>query len=251
VKNSLLDPNARLVIAHRGNRVAAPENTLESMRQAESLGVDAIEFDVRLCRDAVPVVIHDPDVDRTTNGVGLVSSYTFAELQLLDAGSRAAAVSRAPLRIPSLEQALDALRETPLVIEVKELAAVEATERLIRRFGAQDRVLLGSPVTRVMERFYGSGLASCASMRDAVRLIPLALAGWTPAPAPYRVLSITRRFRGMPIPVIRMARAARKIGVATHVWTVNDVEVARALWRRGVAGIVSDDPSAMLRARAG
>jgi len=248
--NPLLDPNARLVIAHRGNRVAAPENTLEGMRQAVALGADAIEFDVRLTRDGVPVVIHDPDLERTTDGAGPVASYTFGQLSAFDAGSGRRTVAGATHRIPALEQVLDALRRTPLVIEVKELAAAEETERLIRRFAAQDRVVLGSADTRVMQHFYGSGLAACASMRDAMRLIPLALLGRTPAAAPYRVLSITRRFHGFPIPVIPMAAAARKIGVATHVWTVNDPRVANALWNGGVAGIVTDDPAAMLRARS-
>ena len=86
-------------------------------------------------------------------------------------------------------------------------------------------------------------------MRDAVRLIPVALAGLTPRKPPYDVLSITRRFRGMPIPVVRMAVAARKAGIATQVWTVNDPGVARTLWNGGVAGIVTDDPTAILRAR--
>src|SRR5881397_2525073 len=87
--NLLVDPNARLVIAHRGNRVRAPENTLLAFRQAVEIGADAIEFDVRLTRDGVPVVIHDADLDRTTNGHGLVESYTFDELRTLNAAARA------------------------------------------------------------------------------------------------------------------------------------------------------------------
>jgi glycerophosphoryl diester phosphodiesterase len=249
VTNPLLDPNSRIVIAHRGNRARAPENTLESLRQAVALGADAIEFDVRVTRDGVPVIIHDPHVDRTTNGRGLVGSFTFKELRSFDASARSPYATAAPLPIPSLEEVLDAFRDTPLVIEVKEVAAVEATERMIRQFGAQNRVLIGSAEALVVERFYRSGLSTCASMRDATRLIPIALAGMKPATPHYHVLSITRRFRGFPIPVLRMAAAARKVGIATQVWTVNDPMVARTLWHGGVSGIVTDDPQAMLRAR--
>lgn len=247
--NPLVDPNARIVIAHRGNRVRAPENTIFALRQAVDLGADALEFDVRVTRDGVAVLMHDPDLDRTTNGHGLLESFSFAELRTLDAGARATHTAGARLKIPSLEEVLDAFRGTPLVIEVKELGAVEATEQLVRRFGAQDRVVIGSADTTVSERFYRTGLRTCASMRDAVRLIPIALLGLTPAKPSYHVLSVARWFRGVPIPVVRMALAARKVGIATQVWTVNDPVEARTLWQRGVAGIVTDDPAAMLRAR--
>jgi glycerophosphoryl diester phosphodiesterase len=249
MRNPLLDPAVRVVIAHRGNRAHAAENTLTSLQQAVDLGVDAIEFDVRITRDGVPVIIHDPDVDRTTDGHGLVESFTFAEVRELDA-SRGSPHSNGPrLWVPSLEEVLDRFRGLPLIIEVKELGAADATERLIRRFGAEERVLVGSAETVVVERFYRSGLRTCASMRDATMLIPIALAGMKPSKPRYDVLSITPRFRGFPVPVVRMAAAARRIGIATHVWTVNDPAVARALWRGGVAGIVTDDPAAMIRAR--
>jgi glycerophosphoryl diester phosphodiesterase len=232
----LLDANAQLVIAHRGNRAHAPENTIDALQQAVDMGVDAIEFDVRVTRDGIPVLMHDPDVDRTTNGRGLVESFSFAEIRKLG--------------VPALEEVMDRFRELPLVIEVKEGSGVDATVRMLDRFAARDRVLLGSPVTTVADELQRLGLRTCASMRDATRLIPIAIAGFTPARPPYDVLSITPRFRGLPIPVLRMAAAARKVGVATHVWTVNDPATAQRLWAGGISGIVTDDPQAMIRARA-
>lgn len=246
----LLDPSSRTVIAHRGDRAHAAENTLESLQRAIDLGADAIEFDVRVTRDGVPVVIHDPAVDRTTDGRGLVQSFTHAEIRRLDAGARWPQSGASALWIPSLEEVLDHFRALPCIIEVKELAAVEATERLIAKLGAEDRVVVGSAETRVMQRFYRTKLRTCASMHDATMLIPIALAGLRPAKPRYDVLSVTPRFRGFRIPVLRMAAAARRVGIATQVWTVNDPDVARAYWRGGVSGIVTDDPGAMLRARA-
>jgi len=246
----LLDPFSRMVIAHRGNRAHAAENTIESLQQAVDLGADAIEFDVRVTRDGVPVVMHDPDVDRTTDGRGLVESFTFAEIRKLDAGARLHGPGTSPLPVPSLEEVFDRFRTLPFVIEVKELAAVEATEQLIAKFAAEDRVVVGSAETTVMQRFYGTKLRTCASMRDATMLIPVALAGLKPAKPSYDILSVTPRFRGFRIPVLRMAAAARELGIATQVWTVNDPESARAYWLGGVAGIVTDDPGAILRARA-
>src|SRR5262245_19840849 len=84
----LIDPAARPVIAHRGDSAHFPENTIPSFDRAVELGADAIEFDLRVSRDGEVVIIHDPTVDRTTNGTGPVSSLTLAELRALDAGAR-------------------------------------------------------------------------------------------------------------------------------------------------------------------
>jgi glycerophosphoryl diester phosphodiesterase len=249
MSNPLLDPNARLVIAHRGNRAYAAENTIEALEQAVALGADALEFDIRMTRDGIPVLMHDAGVDRTTDASGLVASFTYAELQSFDAGARSPHSKGHELRVPSLEEVLDLYREIPLVIEVKEPGAVDATHRLIRQFGAEHRVVIGSADRVVMQRFYQSDLRTCASMRDATRLIAIALVGLTPASPKYHVLSVTPRFRGVPIPILRMAAAARKAGVATQVWTINDPAMARALWDGGVSGIVTDDPAAIIRAR--
>ncbi|MGH7679555.1 MAG: glycerophosphodiester phosphodiesterase, partial [Gemmatimonadaceae bacterium] len=126
------DPNARIVVAHRGNRVAAPENTLESLGDAVELGADAIEFDVRVTRDGVPMILHDAELDRTTNGHGRLNAYTFDDVRTLNAAARVPSRTGGRLQIPSLEEVLDRFRETPLVIEVKELEAAEPTETLIR-----------------------------------------------------------------------------------------------------------------------
>ena len=84
--NPLLDPDARLVIAHRGSSSEAPENTLRAFEAAVGRGADAIELDVRLTADGAPVVIHDATLDRTTDRTGPVAALTLAELRAVDAG---------------------------------------------------------------------------------------------------------------------------------------------------------------------
>lgn len=249
--NPLLARGSRLVIGHRGNPAAFAENTLESFQSAVDAGVDAIELDVRVTRDGVAVVIHDETLDRTTNATGRLDALSASELAVLDASARAPTRGKGQLRIPTLAEVLDRFRGLPVVIEVKELKAADETERLVRRFNAQSRVLVGSAETSVTERFYRSGLATIASMRDAMLLIPYALSG-IPSPRPtFEVLSIPPVYRGIPIPVRRLAAAAGKLGVPTHVWTVNDAATATRFWEAGVAGIVTDDPAAMLRVRQG
>jgi glycerophosphoryl diester phosphodiesterase len=76
-----------LIIAHRGASALAPENTLAAFRRAIADGAEGIEFDVRLAKDNVPVVIHDADLKRVGARNGSVGEYTSAELGKIDVGS--------------------------------------------------------------------------------------------------------------------------------------------------------------------
>ena len=84
---SFFCPKLPNIIGHRGAYNSAPENTLTSFRKAAQLGAKWIEIDVRLSSDKIPVVFHDNEVNRTTNGQGPVDSFTLESLQELDAGS--------------------------------------------------------------------------------------------------------------------------------------------------------------------
>lgn len=74
------------VIAHRGASFFEPENTIRAIEKAIKMGADFVEVDVRMSKDNKPVIMHDPDVNRTTNGKGFVKDYTLQELKKLDAG---------------------------------------------------------------------------------------------------------------------------------------------------------------------
>jgi glycerophosphoryl diester phosphodiesterase len=93
------------VIAHRGSRSGAPENTLAAFRLAYREGARWIETDVKLTQDGVPVLFHDDTLDRTTNGKGPVSNISWADLQNLDAGSWFGSEFKNE-RVPSLAEAL-------------------------------------------------------------------------------------------------------------------------------------------------
>ncbi|MDQ0901332.1 glycerophosphoryl diester phosphodiesterase [Paenibacillus sp. V4I7] len=110
-----------IVAAHRGLKSDYPENTLLAFQKALESEVDMLEFDLRLSKDGVVVVIHDETVDRTTNGSGQVSDYTLAELKQLDAGAWFDPVFEG-LKIPTLEELctlLNAYPEVLLNVEVK------------------------------------------------------------------------------------------------------------------------------------
>ncbi len=110
---------APLVIAHRGASREAPENTLASFVLAVEQGADLIESDVHLTADGIPVAIHDPTVDRTTDGHGLVMSLTLRQIKALDAGVRFSP-RFAGERILTLDELLEWARgRIPVALEIK------------------------------------------------------------------------------------------------------------------------------------
>ena len=252
----LLDPSRRPVIGHRGNRAHAPENTLVSFAQAVGVGVDAIECDLHLSRDGVPVVMHDPTLDRTTDASGPIADRTVAELQRVDAGARFSTDGgrTTPYRglgigVPTLEQVLEAHPALPMLLEIKARAAAGPVLATLQRAGATGRVLIGSFIDDALVPFAQAGIPVGAATRALAQLYLPALLGARPDSLPFQAMCIPRRYRGLPLPVARFARLMRSHGGATHLWTVNDAALARRLWARGVNGIISDDPAAILAER--
>ena len=251
--NPLLDPVAKLVIAHRGNSAFAPENTLESFQQALALGADALEFDVRLSRDGKAVVMHDPTLERTTNGSGPVNALTLAELQRLDAGCRFSRdggrtfpYRARGLTIPSLDLVLSNFPDAPFILEIKTPAASAEVKRLLTSAGAEGRCVVGGFDDAAMAPFRGSAIAHGASRREIVRLYARALLPGGPRRLPYQALAIPPTSSLLPLPVLRFARMARGAGASTHVWTIDDPERARRYFAGGVNGIITNDPAAIL-----
>jgi glycerophosphoryl diester phosphodiesterase len=251
----LLDPARRPVVGHRGNRAHAPENTLESFAQAIRLGVDALECDVHLSRDGVPVVIHDPTLERTTDATGAVRDRSAAELQRVDAGARFTTddgrtfpYRGTGIAVPTLEEVLVSTGRIPLIIEIKTVEAAAALA-VIERTGCAGRVLIGSFLDDALTPFARAGIPVGASSRAIVRLYVPALLGTRPPALPYQAMCIPRSHRGIPLPVRQFARVMRGAGGPVHVWTVNSAARARQLWRAGVSGIISDDPAVILAER--
>ena len=126
------------VIAHRGEHLRNPENTLPAFREAIELGADFIEVDVRTSADGVLVLSHDSTVDRKTNGHGEVSKLAFAELRLLDAGGGA--------KIPTFAEALELARgRIGVYVDAKQVSASALVEAIARHKMDANVVIYGSP----------------------------------------------------------------------------------------------------------
>src|SRR5688500_3485899 len=128
-----------LIIGHRGASAYAPENTIAAIKMALDVGADGVEFDVRLAKDGVPVVFHDPDLKRVAGRRSFVSDLTSAELGRTDVGSwfdrtfpGRSPESYAEQTVPSLEQMLRLLEGCCDAIYVELKSGADDPDRLVR-----------------------------------------------------------------------------------------------------------------------
>ena len=248
----LLDPAARPVIGHRGAAAHAPENTIVSFERAVADGADAIEFDVHLSADGHVVVIHDPTLDRTTDATGAVADLTLDRIRAADAGARFTLESGAQpyrgrdVRVPTLPEVLERFPALPMLIEIKTARARQAVRRTLEAHDAASRCVIGSFDHAALAIFRHTPWHASASQRDMLRMIAHVALGVPLGPSRYEALSIPTHWRGIPLPIARITRAARALGRPVHIWVVDTAPEARRLRELGVAGIITNDPAALI-----
>lgn len=253
----LLDPSARPVVGHRGAAAYAPENTLPSFELALSQGVDALEMDVHLSADGVPVVIHDTTLQRTTDRAGFVWQLSLDEIRTADAGAHFTPDGGASypyrgmgVRVPRLDDVLALTPRVPLIVEVKSARASAVVVDLLRRTSNLDRCLLGSYATAALDPVREPAVRTGASRRELMELGIRLLMRREIGPVPYDVLFLPTRYKGVPIPVRAYARVARAIGRPLHMWTIDDPVVARRLWQMGASAMITNRPDVMQTVRS-
>lgn len=250
---SLISPP--LIIGHRGAAAEAPENTLTAFELALDQGADGIEFDVHLSADGVPVVIHDPRLERTTSGWGRVRDYTLGPLKRLDAGSwfnrrypRRAKPGYAGLRIPTLAETLALVRERRCLayVEIKQgrrpyRGLEESVLEAIGRVGVRDRAMVVSFHLPTLERLreLDGSIALGVDFTRPKRALTSAFAVGAGAILPHWAFA-SRRF-------IARAHAA---GRHVLVWDLDQKLWMRRKTADGVDGIITSRPARMAAVRA-
>jgi glycerophosphoryl diester phosphodiesterase len=247
---------APLRFAHRGARTRTPENTLAAFETALRLGVDAIEFDVRLSADGVAMVIHDETVDRTTDGEGRVGDRTLDELRRLDAGSWFAPEFRGE-RVPTLEETLHWARgRCGVNIEMKETGASRAARTAPAAAG---RISLAEAVGRAIRRtafrdFLVVSSFAPPALAAARAAMPEARLGWLASRSLRGLAALHDRVRLYSLhPHVRLAslrrvRLGRRLGLKVIFWTANQARLVRRLVALGCDGVMTDDPAIFRRA---
>jgi glycerophosphoryl diester phosphodiesterase len=235
-------PSLPRVIGHRGACADAPENTLESFREARRQGARWIEFDVRLARDDVAIVLHDPTLDRTTTAHGPVRAIDSAALEVIDAGSWFAP-HFALARVPTLAATLALAKELGLGCNVELKAEPGDAEKLAE---AVARVIAGSAggLDLLLSSFDPACVAACARHAPSVPRGALIDGRWGADPV------ATARHHGCATLNVAADQALGLVGFGLPVlaYTVNDPGQATMLWARGIAGVFSDRPGLLLAA---
>lgn len=202
-----------------------PENTLRSFVAAQQAGLDVIELDLHLSKDGALVVMHDTDVDRTTDGAGAIADKTLAELRALDAGRGE--------RVPVFEEVLDAVK-SPLQAEIKDVAAARALAEVMTKGDLVSRVEVSS--------FHDEAVAEIARLVPGVRTALIASRYGTDIvdrAVAVGAATVCLNIRRLTLEVVERARKAdlRIIG-----WVVNTQDHLRLVRALELDGATTDYP---------
>ena len=252
-----------LIIGHRGAAAVAPENTLVSFERALKDGADGIEFDVRLAKDGVPVVIHDATLLRTGRRRGRVASFSSAELSEVDTGTwfnlRHPALARpdyAQATIPTLARVFEAMaeKEALLYVEMKcdrqdGPALAAQVVKVIHSYSLAGRV--------VVESFDLEAIAEVKRLDSGIRTAALFDRKLSrPAPSMPRLIERAIRTGAEEIALHRSLAVRRTIerargrGLETVVWTVDKTAWVGRAFKSGVRAIITNNPALLCARRA-
>jgi len=251
--------NKFLVIAHRGGRSLGPENTVYTFKRAMELGTDVLEMDLQTTADGALVILHDREVDRTTNGRGAVDSFTLSELKKLDAGYRWSSDNSGsfPLRnkgitIPTLSEVFKAFPDSRMNIEIKssQVNTIQDFCRTIRDHGMSEKVMVACFDAGKLGEFRSvcPEVATSTGASEAVVFYWLQMARLESAYSPSaQALQIPEAYRENRVATPRFLDAAHGRNMRVHVWTVNDSESMQRLIELGVDGIMTDYPELLVK----
>jgi glycerophosphoryl diester phosphodiesterase len=239
-------PGLPAVIGHRGAMRHAPENTLASIRKAHELGARWVEFDVKLSRDGVPILMHDPTLERTTDGRGRVAAQDHAALAALDAGSRfAAAFAGEP--IPTLRQTLELLLalEMGANLELKPCPgrAVETAELVAAELAAHWPATAPPILISSFEPDALRAVRRAAPERPRGLLLARLRPDWAARMTELACTTLHLGHRGVDV---AGWAALRRAAVPVVVYTVNDALRANQLFAAGARAIITDAPERIL-----
>jgi glycerophosphoryl diester phosphodiesterase len=235
-----------IVIAHRGDRAYAPENTLAAFKQAAEKGADAVEFDVKLSADGQVIVLHDQTVNRTTNGKGNVAKLPFEALKELDASEQFPGKFLNE-RIPSLEEVFETLgKKIYMNIELTNYSTpndplVTKVVDLVKQHGMGNQVLFSSFIPK--------------NLRKAHSLMPDVPCGLLSLPGLMGLWSRSIGYLGDYETLnpfftdinSKLVTRVHSAGKQINAWTVNAVADLNRIIGLSVDGIISDDPMLVLQ----
>lgn len=251
---------APLAVAHRGGMGRWPENTLHAFAEADRAGATCFELDIHRTADGQLVVCHDPHLDRTTNGSGVIKTMPLAAIQQFDAGFHWTDDSGEtyPFRdkgiaVPALREVFEAFPHQRFIIDNKPEHPEMARElaALAVDCGVSDRVCLASFHTPNLDAIRESFPQIATSFSEAevqayAVFVYSGLGRCYNAPAP--CFQIPARQYRLPLLTSPFTRLMRRNGIEAHLWTINDPTEMRSLLEKGARGIITDFPDRAIEA---
>ncbi len=257
--NPFADGDKVIVLAHRGGSGLRPENTMMAFENAAGMGVDGLELDIHQTKDGRLVVIHDPTLDRISNGSGAIKNMTLADVQSVDAGYwwTADGGKTFPYRgkgavIPTLEEIFTTFPHLWINIDIKQHtpSIVKPFVKMVRDFGMEARVMVGSFNEPTIHTFRDQcpEASTAASPQETQRLYIMnkLLIGrfYKSNAAALQIPAFYGRWR---VVTRRLINAAHQAGTAVHVWTIDEEKDMRHLMDLGVDCLITDYPNRLLQ----
>ena len=250
-----------LIIAHQGGDGIWPGDTMFAFEKAVEIGADVLEMDAHITEDGQVVLMHDEEVDRTTEGTGLIEEMTLEELKQLDAaykwsndGDKTFPYRGQGIQVPTLEELFRKFPQMHYVIEIKltQNPIDQVLCNLIRKHNMQDKVMVASFHDEAMQKFRDTcpEIATSASrteVRNFVLLGKVFLSGFV-APQYQSIQPPYDPKESMNIPIMtpRFIREAHAKNIKVEPWTVDDPELMKQYIEWGVDGIMTDRPDVMI-----
>lgn len=252
-----------LVIAHRGGKALAPENTLEAFRNAAALGVDVLEYDVHITSDGHLVVIHDEAVDRTTNGSGNVNEMTLEEIKSLDAGYHFQDANGehtyrgSGIQIPTVDEVFSEFSDKKHLIELKDSnkpvlygALIDEMWNQIQDHAMKDKVLIASFDHDINLRFKdvsNGEVAIGAGEEETRQFVTMHKAFLNALYQPKAsAFQLPTEQEGFDLADWKLIRGANNRGMHVYYWTINEEDTMKELIELGANGIMTDDPRLLI-----
>jgi glycerophosphoryl diester phosphodiesterase len=234
---SFFPDSAQIVVAHRGLALDSPENTIPAFAEALRVGADVLETDVHASADGEAMVSHDPDLMRAAGRPDRVSSLRHRELSRIDLGGAT---------MPTLAELLEEFPEAKWSVDIKHPSALEPVVSTLLRARATSRVMIAtfSSTTRAQALKALSPIINCATSQQ---VLPAYIASRVGLPgvahrslAGAQAVFIPPRWRGLNLITPRFVTALSRQQVTLGVWTINDPDLMKDYWARGVRAMVTD-----------
>jgi glycerophosphoryl diester phosphodiesterase len=254
-----------LNIAHQGGYHLAPSSSIEAFEKAVEFGAHVLEYDLHITMDGYLALIHDPTVDRTTDGIGLVADMTLAEIQALDAGYSFKDLNGdhsyrgQGVYIPDVRELFERYPDMLHLIEIKDTNPYERMDEiiitlwdLVQEYNLQDKVLIAAFDSYILERvteLTNGQAATGGGKKETTKFVVAHKFFLKPFYFPkVDSFQLPLAQAGFDLTDKKLIKGAERLNQQVYYWTINDKDTMLRLLENGAHGIITDRPDLLQEA---